>query len=702
MPKEKRTKENRPKGESSSTGKITDPRFKNFEEDPRFRLPSKRASKVKIDKRFSSILKDEDNEFTSIAKVDRYGRKIKADKKKKVLQSLYQAEDEDEEEEEDDNRKADDDDAVRRELRAAKKNYDPARHGGYSSSDDSSDEDEDEDAEEETAAAAGLERFQDDQVDAETGDVTSRFAVVNLDWDHVSSIDLLSLLRSFLPPVGRVEKVTVYPSSFGKERMEREDMEGPPKELFQKAKADSDSDSDESDEEVKNKLLQEEEEEDFNNDALRAYQLERLRYYFAVVEFSDEATAKAVYDSVDGTEYLSSSNFMDLRFIPDDLTFDEEPRDSATEVPTNYKPVDFVTDALFNSKVKLSWDVRQDDSSRNDSIQNAFKGSRSDIADNDLKAYLASDSSDSGDDDDDPLDDPEEKQEGGEEEPRLSKKELARRKMRAALGLPDEPAAKLAKSGPVGDMQITFTSALTDKSSSKKTAEEETTIEKYKRKERERKAKKKEKAVAKRAGVDPSTTEAEPEEAVPEEEPAEDLGFDDPFFASEEPVKPTKSAIRKEERLKKRAAKEAEDAEKAAERANLELIMADNADGTGRLDHFDMNEILRAEKDKKKGKKGKKSKKAREDRGGLQQSFKLDTADSRFQAVFHEHEFAIDPSNPRYKETESMKTLLEEGRGKRKAGSDDMDDGSKKSKKSKGGDRELSGLISSIKKKTKR
>ena len=164
MPKEKR-----PKKEGSSTSKITDPRFKSFEEDPRFRLPSKRSTKIKLDERFSGILKDEDGDFTSIAKVDRYGRKLKHDKKKKALKRLYQAG-------EDDDKSAsevDDDEIVQRELEAANKNYDPARHGGYaSSSDESSDEDEEQD----DPVTAGLEKFQDEQVEVETGEVTSRFA----------------------------------------------------------------------------------------------------------------------------------------------------------------------------------------------------------------------------------------------------------------------------------------------------------------------------------------------------------------------------------------------------------------------------------------------------------------------------------------------------------------------------------------------
>jgi hypothetical protein len=61
----------------------------------------------------------------------------------------------------------------------------------------------------------------------------------------------------------------VYPSDFGKERMAREEKEGPPMEIFKKKK-----DS----EEVTEKSLYELGGEDQVDDsALRKYQLERLR-----------------------------------------------------------------------------------------------------------------------------------------------------------------------------------------------------------------------------------------------------------------------------------------------------------------------------------------------------------------------------------------------------------------------------------------
>ncbi len=703
MPKSKPTK-----GASSSEGRITDSRFASFETDPRYQLPSKKNLKTKIDKRFSRVLKDAD--FVATAKVDRYGRKLKTDTKKKALQRLYEEEDEDEDKASEEDVEVEADDIVRRELEKADASYDPARGGGFSSSEDSDGSDSGSESEEEPEVEDGVEesrpgiRLRRDKQEVEEGEVTNRFAVVNMDWDHIKAMDLMALFSSFVPVGGRIEKVSVYPSEFGKERMQREEVEGPPREIFTKDQDSDDEDEEEdsgfeseddaedSDEEVKKELLQEGNDQDFDSDALRTYQLDRLRYYYAVVVCSDNNTAHKIYDATDGSEYLSSSNFLDLRFIPDDVTFDDEAREECDSVPSGYKPVDFVTDALQHSKVKLTWDMHPEEVARKESINKAFTGSRSDIAENDLRAYLASDSESDVEEEEEEVptaEDPE-----AEEAP-LSKKELARRKMRAALGLSDEPATKSAKSGPVGEMQITFAPALSGKP--EKDAGEETTIEKYKRKEKERKDKKRAATLAKREGIDPDAVQ---EEQV--DEAAEDLGFNDPFFTSE-PVQQTKSSIRKEERLKKRAAKEQEEAENAAQKAQLELLMADE-NGGARLDHFDMKEITKAEKQKNK-KKGKKGKKGAEDQGGLQEEFAMDVEDSRFKAVFENHEFAIDPSNPKFKATQGMKKLLEEGRKKRKAGPAESPNEKKDQRSSKkakpDGDSELSSLVASVKQRAK-
>ncbi|KAI1174655.1 hypothetical protein F4777DRAFT_552988 [Nemania sp. FL0916] len=692
-------------GVSSAAKK--DSRFASFETNPRYRLPSKGRVKTKIDKRFQRVFEDED--FTATAKLDRYGRKLKSDSKKKALRDIYEPE-------EQDNVKVDTDDVVRRELNKADANYDPARGGGFSSSEsdsgseDEDDKDDEEDKEEGGASlvqSASMQRIRDEQAEIEAGEITKRIAVVNLDWDNIKATDLMVLFSSFVPHGGRVEKVSIYPSEFGKERMKREEVEGPPKEIFKAAAKDGDeleldpeggnSDSEDEEEAIKKDMLQEGDDQDFDSDALRSYQLDRLRYYYAVVICSDLSTAEKLYNACDGTEYLASSNFVDLRFIPDDVTFDDEPREECDSAISNYRPTEFVTDALQHSRVKLTWDVAPDEAARRENIRKAFSGSKADLEENDFRAYLASDSEDEigGHVEDDVA---EVVPAPAEDEPKLSKKELKAKKLREALGLGSEPMAKSsANIGPVGDMQVTFTAALMGDEKKKEPHAEETTVEKYIRKEKERKARKKDKAVAKRNGD-------EAEDADEADEPEEDLGFDDPFFTTDEPVKVSKSAERKEERRRRREEKDAAAAEDTAQKAKLEKIMADGSNGTAHLDHFNMNEIARAEKKKSKKFK-KKGKDQAEDRGGLQEGFEMNVNDDRFKAVFEDHEFAIDPSNPKFKSTPGMKKLLEEGRKKRKNKSDDFDappepSGKSKKQKIKAANDDLSSLVESIRKKS--
>ena len=736
------------KVEKPEEAKITDSRFANVQNDPRYRLPSKKH-RVKVDSRFARGLRE--NTFTQRAKVDRYGRPVKADSENSRLNRKYEFENEKQDEQSDD---PDDDGQVQRELsrlNTGSKPRDILREGRETDSSSSSESDsssEDEEAEEEFEEEAELAPQTKNEVPV--GELSHRLAVVNMDWDNIRAEDLMAVFTSFPSTYGKLLKVAVYPSEFGRERMGREEMEGPPKEIFATGRADeqdldvaSDEDSDD-EQAIKDKLMQPDDgTTDFDSQALRRYQLDRLRYFYAVLNFSSPQAAKEIYDAVDGTEYLSTANFFDLRFVPDDTDFsDDTPRDQCDSISTNYKPTEFITDALQHSKVKLTWDA--EDTNRKEAAARAFRTHDiKDLDDVDLAAYIGSESSENESEADLSTSNP------SAPNGNVSKKEADRQNMRSLLGLAPERSSKTSKDksnkerAPVGNVEITFSAGLTasepadpnhKRSVFENSPEElnETTIEKYVRKERDRKARRREKAKAARDGpTDALTADTETESTTtkpdrpsdPSNEPTaqDQSGFDDPFFFAEPSAQDAtqqKNKLRKAERLKKRAEREAEDARNQQERAKLELLMSSNGAEKANARHFNMREIVKSEKDERKRNKMKKHKQVRDEEAAkavLGESFAIDTADSRFkERIFGSHDFAVDPSNPHYGATRATEGLLEEGRkrrqnrhemlkdgGKSEAGSHDKSSRVTQRSSGEGGDGEVQDLMAKIKSQSK-
>lgn len=178
-------------------------------------------------------------------------------------------------------------------------------------------------------------------------DRTRRLAFVNLDWDHVKAVHILKICSSVVSSAtkgatGRVLNVRVYPSQFGQEQLAREEKEGPPKEIFQKQGDDNDVNE--------GNIFEVGGEDDYNNEALRQYQLHRMRYlscfithskhsymlqryYYAIVECDAVETATVIYDELEGTELERSANVFDLSFVPDDMTFVDELRSICFHCP---------------------------------------------------------------------------------------------------------------------------------------------------------------------------------------------------------------------------------------------------------------------------------------------------------------------------------------------------------------------------------
>ncbi|GMM50672.1 pre-rRNA-processing protein [Starmerella bacillaris] len=409
--------------------KVKDSRFAAIETDPRFKLPRKKNIRGDVDSRFKTAL-ETDSRFTEGANIDKYGRQIESKDIKKQLERYYNFKDDEDEqileeqdvESTDDSFKSANEDIPAPAVEEDEETNDTKKkvtkkpdmrmlmrgEGEVSSSEESdSDSDSDSDSEPEIVMEDEYEEVRQSNANIPKGDISKRFAVVNLDWDNITSTDLMSAFSSFVPPNGRVLSVQIYPSEYGKKQMQEEETQGPASHLFsaddsqKKGDASSQKSSKNKSKSRSNEETELDDDRDYSSSKLRKYQLQRLQYYYAVVTCDSELSASKIYDQCDGTEYESTANFFDLRYIPDEVDFSEDkPRDECFKLPSSYQPTNFTTDALQHSKVKLTWDETPKE--RHRITQKAFAQSASkndDDIDGDIKAYLASDSdSDDGED----------------------------------------------------------------------------------------------------------------------------------------------------------------------------------------------------------------------------------------------------------------------------------------------------------------
>ncbi|KAF8202878.1 hypothetical protein BJ912DRAFT_1018743 [Pholiota molesta] len=616
---------------------MSDPRFARLKSDPRFRRPKTKTNKVVIDERFKSVLAQDKKQ--NGRKVDKYGRPVSKTQAQDNLRRYYRLEGDDadeggpripdlargevmlesSDEEEDDDAKGNDD-SDSDDGGFVTLGRDSSRPIAVHDEDGEAEIDLDEDTFADLdAQAAAYAHTHDDDEEAEGGTPavarTARLAIVNLDWDHVRAHHLYKICASLVSPTapvgrggkgagattvvrGQVLSVRVYPSDFGKARMEREEKEGPPAEIFKKKDV-------ENPEEVDEKNVYEVGGEDeYDEDALRKYQLERLRYYYAIVTCDTVDAASHIYNELEGTELERSANVFDMSFVPEDMTFETEPRDEATdEANTEYKAVEFVTDALRHSKKS-----------------------------------------------------------------KKDKKKAARDKMRALLlegnddampeGWGGDDAQDGGDDGDDVDMEITFTPGL---SAAKEG--EETTLERYQRKMREKRKMRKEqvkeqgeekeeggKKGAEKRGkkVDDEFFEADSEAERPAEEGEK---------SHKDKGKDKGKSKSKKARHADASDEERPAARKEATEEELALLVASN-DPDAEPKHFSLKSVIKAEKGKKH-RKGRKEKN-KEDDGEAQEDFVVNVKDERFKVLFEDHHFAIDPTNPHFKKTKAMGALLEE------------------------------------------
>ena len=685
---------------TADDAEIAEARFRAAETRPQFRGIKKHSSKVVLDDRFASVLTDP---RFQLQEKDRYGRKKTKQDVKDELSAFYTVEDKEV------GKSTEKDAAYSTSSSSASstgssdsepgdvdaKPDDPASRIAYltafsrgeiemsSSSDeddssDSSDEEGDESGEDPVLGSRGiLDPSSKDELIEITDESSPYIAVMNMDWDHIRAIDLFSIIASFTPP-GAVERVQVFQSDYGAERMAKEKIQGPTnlwktkkdgkvsngalKATAMDAERSADEDSVACNEDDHSELQlsssrqdQLRADSDFDPEKLRAYEASKLKYYFAVVKFKTPEFADIAYREVDGLEFEHSSAAMDLRALSSDdfpdVVKNRSMRDEACSVPSNYVPPDFIVSALQQTTVQCTWDLG--DRERERTLTKYSRGDWTDMVEgDDLKAYLASDvsSDEEGDSDDDA-------------------QNAKGTRMRKLLGLDsdDEDEAKPAPSvgsssgeeDPRESDQADDTHGSDDDEDNAKeirfvpgrknleekiramvhakegSSEELTPWQKYQEK---RKQKRKERRQAAREKRD-----------VPQSSTSGENGSRDDFFLNGENI------TTDEKRGNRAKSNEAVQKE-------LELLFT-GEDAEEQMRDYDIRGIQRMEKNKDKKLRG--SRKRKEDRLAAAVSgadFKVNMGDNRFSAVLDgtDDRFGIDKTDPNYKETPGMREILAE------------------------------------------
>ncbi|KAL3791391.1 hypothetical protein ACHAWO_005015 [Cyclotella atomus] len=447
-------------------------------------------------------------------------------------------------------------------------------------------------------------------------------------------------------------------------------------------------------------------EEGFDREKLRAYEASKLRYYFAIATFSSSGAAEKVYTDVDGMEMEHSAAEIDIRALPaddyEDTIEGRELRDECDHLPGKYAPPDTVVAALRQSRVSCSWETGDAERDKKLTRWGMGKDAWSAMAEgDDIKFYLASDNSSAGEgsDSDNDVDAKDRKQ---------TKQKAAN--MRSLLGLggsdddemignDSEADASSDESQSSGNdepstKQVTFTpgkGSLEEKIRSKiNNAEDETEeltpfqkyLEKRKQKRKERKAA----ARNKKLDVDEEDNEAPEDDGMYGYDPEfgmakfsdedsddeagdrarfeEDAGDDD-FFLEDKNA--NKKKAKRDKRLEKKHEPEPK-AGRASTKEELELLIAGD-DDEEHVKDYDMRGLAKLERHAGKKLKGKRKRQMETLAANVSgQEFQIDTSDDRFAALLDgaDDRFGIDRTNPMYKETGAMKTLLEEQTKRRK------------------------------------
>lgn len=482
--------------------------------------------------------------------------------------------------------------------------------------------------------------------DAETTDDTSkRLAACNMDWDRIRAVDIMMMCNSFLPTGSCVKSVSIYPSEFGKARMAEEEIKGPA-ELISAEGQQKEEDIDK----------EQPEEAEFHREKLREYQLKRLKYYYAVIVCDSVKSAEIIYSECDGLEYESTANKVDLRFITDDVEFDEgEAKDVCNELPAEkqYKPRNFATPALQHANVKLTWD--ETDQSRKELSDKLFSNKSNEVSKKDLRNYVACSSED---DDMDEEDNKMEPNYNGENITPNSKKGDSIEKYKNLLAeiTQNEDLKKKQKI----EMEYTWGIDKDQKTKDKKTNTLEkgaNPFNKYLEKQKDKKVAKKEKKKQRKHGDLSDDIESLPD----------GIDLNDPYFQEEfenddfEDVKKPSSKKKKVENTDYKSHSSTQEVmhmlkEKSPCDKNVSQETSSDEE-TPKAGVKRKRRMLRKNKEQIMESKQRKN----------SDKFKVNLDDNRFSEIYTNPNFSIEPTNPNYKKTVGMEAIIQEKFVKREA-----------------------------------
>ncbi|GAM20024.1 hypothetical protein SAMD00019534_031990 [Acytostelium subglobosum LB1] len=666
--------------ESSTTKKFKD-NFKVKKDDKKKQQqPQNKKDDVKSDSRFSipskwKDLEEKDDEDAEEHEEKELVKKPKAAAKATTKKTQIVNKNKDEESEDDDSEEESDEEV-------ADGDTEELVYGGFEYNDDteSSEEENDEDF---LNQGQELDEVTLEEEDVPRGDATKRFAILNCDWDNIHSKDLYLILSSFLPKGGVLLSVTIYPSDFGLKQIEIEKRMGPSKDIFNHTRLKTPSEETD---------IQYDHKEDpdsldgsgFNLVSLRKYELSKLKYYYAVAVFDRLESASVVYDECDGLEIEDTANALDLRFVPDEQEFTNPPRDTCTDMPETAPNLGFTTSVLKGTSVDFTWDV---DKNRKKALTQNYK---EDYDEDEVKLYLA---------------EPETSSEE-EEEDKNSRLRLRNKYKSLLLDDDEDGDNKLEEKD---DLQVTFKTGLEDNDDDSSSDEDGLKVE-FSDGEVQSSGDEEDDDVSDDdddEGDDESDNAIDPQD----EEWTKDImnrGDDSDVDETAQEItiktdlhKVGKNLLREKEKrengtlwteyMDKKRSKQnekmknkrlkAEEEEKKREedekksrkgkkkpptaeelksKAELELLMMDENDGEKKKG-FNKRMLERQVKVNTSTNPKKNKKRANDP----EDTFKIDTKDPRFEKLYNASDFALDPTDPKFKPTNAVKDLLNEKKRRR-------------------------------------